>query len=118
MALHEGPLTQEFHYQPHTGVLTSVQSQASENVILARNAELRKNPGSLRDLGQGEEGGAWGRQLASIPFIMFNRALKDGFDLKNKDAQFAAREMQRYLATTEGKKCLVQAPDTRIYTGK
>jgi len=118
MAIHEGPIKQEFHYQPHTGVLTAVKTQATENVILARNAELRKNPGALRDLGEGEEGGSWGRQMASIPFIMFQAALKAGFGLTNKDAKYAAREMQRYLATTEGQKCLVQAPDKRIYTGQ
>lgn len=118
MAVHEGPIKQEFHYQPHSGVLTSVQTQASENTILARNAELRKNPGVLRDLGQGEKGGSWGRQLASIPFIMFTKAINDGYDLNNKDAKFAAKEMQRFLATTEGKMCMVQSPYTRIFTGK
>ena len=118
MAIHEGPISQEFHYQPHTGVLTGIQKQATEDIILARNAELRKNPGALRDLGQGEEGGSWGRQLASIPFIMFERAKRDGFDLANTDAKFAAKEMRRYLATPEGQMCMVQAPDKRIYTGQ
>ncbi|RKZ07754.1 hypothetical protein DRQ25_10810 [Candidatus Fermentibacteria bacterium] len=118
MAIHEGPIKHEFHYQPHTGVLTAVQTQATEDMILARNAELRKNPGALRDLGQDEEGGSWGRQMASIPFIMFQAAIKAGFDLTNTDAKYAAKEMQRFLATPKGKRCLVQATDTRIYTGQ
>ena len=108
----------EVHYQEHTGQLTHKQTQPTENLILRRNAELRKNPGALRDLGLAEEGGSFGRQIASIPFIMFERAKRDGYDLTNSDAKYAAREMQRFLATPEGKMCLVQAPDTRIHTGQ
>lgn len=108
MSIFEGVLKQDFHYQEHSGQLTSIITQPTEDIILARNAELRKNPGAIRDLGQGEEGGAFGRQIASIPFIMFNRAIKDGFDLNSKDAKHGAREMQRFLATEDGRKCLVQ----------
>lgn len=120
MSVQEGPINQDFHYQPHTGVLTAVKTQATEDIILERNAELRKNPGALRDLGEGEEGGAWGRQVASIPFIMFQRAISDGFDLNSTDAKYAAKEMQRYLATPQGRMCMVQAPSKSrpIYTGK
>ncbi len=105
------------HFQEHTGELTHKTTQPTEDIILARNAELRKNPGSIRDLGHGSEGGTFGRQLASIPVIMFERAIRDGYDLMNTDAKFAAKEMQRYLATTEGKMCMVQSPDKRIFTG-
>ena len=108
MAIYEGPIKQEFHFQDHTDTLTAVKTQPTEKIILERNAQLRNNPGSLNDLGHGSEGGSWGRQLASIPFIMFDKALRDGFDLKNTDAKFAALEMQRFLATPDGKKCLVQ----------
>lgn len=101
-------IKQEFHYQPHTGELIGQQTQPTENIILSRNSELRKNPGALRDLGQGGEGGAWGRQIASIPAIMFERAIRDGYDLTNTDAKYAAKEMQRFLATSQGKMCLVQ----------
>ncbi len=59
----------KIHYQEHDGELTHETSQPSEGIILDRNAELRKNAGSLRDLGAGQEGGAWGRQVATIPFI-------------------------------------------------
>ncbi len=81
--------------------LTHKTSQPTEQLILARNAELRKNPGVLRDL-------SFGRQLASIPMIMYEKAIRDGFDLNNKDSDISGREMFRYLQTPEGRACLVQ----------
>ncbi len=44
--------TSKFHFQEHDGQLTRVLDQPSKNLILARNAELRKNPGVLQDLGK------------------------------------------------------------------
>ena len=97
----------EVYYQEHTGVLTHKTTQPSEDLILQRNAELRKNPKVIRDLGS-NEGGTWGRQVASIPFIMFEAALRAGYELNAKDAQYRSEEVFRYLKTDEGKKCLVQ----------
>jgi len=101
-------LRSDVHYQEHTGVLTHKLTQPSEGLILDRNAELRRDKGALRDLGQGQEGGAWGRQVASIPFIMYEQAKRDGYDISNKDAEIAGREMNRFLQTPAGKSCLVQ----------
>jgi len=101
-------LRSDVHYQEHTGVLTHKLTQPSEGLILDRNAELRKDKGALRDLGQGQEGGAWGRQVASIPFIIYEQAKRDGYDLSCKDAEIAGREMNRFLQTPAGKACLVQ----------
>ena len=98
----------DIHYQEHDGTLTHKTSQPTENLILDRNAELRRNPGVIRDLGHGSIGGTWGRQVASIPIIIFEQAKRNGFDLSNTDAKFAANEMQRFLRTEIGKTCLVQ----------
>ena len=98
----------DIHYQEHTGVLTHKRTQPTEELILTRNAELRKNPGVIRDLGAGSEGGSWGRNVASVPHIMFEKALRDGFDLNSKDAAFRAKEIARYLKSEDGKKCLIQ----------
>lgn len=97
----------EIHYQDHTGVMTHKVTQPSEDIILNRNAELRKNPGVMNDLG-GKGSQSWGRQLASIPMIIFDRAIRDGFDLNSKDNKHAAKEMQRFLATDLGKECLTR----------
>jgi hypothetical protein len=102
------PIRSDLHYQDHTGVLTNVMTQPTEDLILTRNAELRKNPGVIRDLGAQSEGGTWGRQVASIPFIRFDRAIRDGYQLNNPEASVRASECARYLRSEEGKKCLVQ----------
>ena len=98
----------DVHFQEHTEVLTHVQTQPTEDLILQRNAELRKNPGVIRDLGSQDEGGSWGRNIASIPFIMLERAIRDGYELRSGDAQHRSKELFRYLKSDEGKKCLVQ----------
>lgn len=115
-------IQQDFHYQPHTGVLTARTVQPTEEIILARNAKLRNNPGSLRDLGEGSKGGSFGRQVASIPEIMVAKAVTDGYDIMSRDAQTAQREMQRYLASPDGKLCLVRdntaKSSTKYFKGK
>ncbi len=83
-------------------------TQPTEDVILARNARLRNNPGAIRDLGKGGEGGTWGRQVASIPLIIYDKAIRDGYDLNNLDSEIAGREMHRFLQSPMGKACLVQ----------
>lgn len=98
----------EVHFQEHNEVLTHRQIQPTEDLILERNAELRKNPGVIQDLGAQSEGGAFGRQLASIPFIMYDKAIRDGFELNHKNAEHRSNELFRYLKTEEGAKCLVQ----------
>ena len=97
----------DLHYQEHTGVLTHRTTQPTEDIILRRNAELRKNPGVIQDLGK-QSNGTFGRQLASIPFIMYEKAIRDGYELNTGDAEHRSKELFRYLKSDEGKKCLVQ----------
>lgn len=96
------------HYQDHTDVMTHVVDQPSEDIILERNAELRKNPGVIQDLGAQSEGGVWGRQTASVPLVMWEKAKRDGYDLESRDKQHRSNELFRFLKSDEGKKCLVQ----------
>lgn len=78
-------------------------TQPSEQIILERNQRLRKDDGAaLRDL-------SFGRQVASIPFITWEWAIRNGFDLNSPDAEIAQKEMFRFLQTTdEGKACMVR----------
>lgn len=92
----------------HGTVLTAKKTQPTEDLILARNAELRKNPGVIRDFGKDQEGGTWGRQVASIPEIIYWNAIKAGYDMNSKDAQIAAKETARFLRSPIGRTCLVQ----------
>lgn len=88
--------------------LHHLQTQPTEDLILNRNAELRKNPGVIHDLGAQGSGGTWGRQVASIPEIMYYAAIKNGYQLNSKDKDTASKDMFRFLQTEEGKKCLVR----------
>ena len=97
----------DIYYQEHTGVLTHKTTQPSEDLILQRNAELRKNPGVIQDLGS-QSGESWGRSIASIPYIMYEKAKRDGYKLNSGDAEYRSKELFRFLKSDEGKKCLVQ----------
>jgi hypothetical protein len=95
-------------YQSHEDILYHELTQPSEDIILARNAELRKNPGCIRDLGENQDGGSWGRQVANIPMIILNKAVRDGYDLLSKDATVAEKELYRFLQSDIGKLCLIR----------
>lgn len=98
----------EYHYQNHTDVLTHKTTQASEKTILERNSELRKNEGAVKDLGH-ESGETWGRQVATIPLILLQKAEKSGYDIHNKDQMIASTELHRWLQQTpEGQSCLIR----------
>jgi hypothetical protein len=104
----EDIIKSEFIYHEPTGELTHKTTQPTESIILDRNSELRKNSGVIRDLGDAQSGGTWGRQVASIPFIVYEKAIRDGFFLNSKDQKFAGLEMNRFLQSAEGKACLVR----------
>ena len=103
-----GIFQSEFKFDAHDDTVHHVLTQPSEDLILANNAELRKNSDIITDLGAKEEGGAWGRQIASVPFSMFNAAIRAGYALNAPDSQIASFEMHRYLQSEEGKKCLIR----------
>jgi len=95
-------------YQDHEDVLYHELTQPTENTILERNKELRKDPGVIKDLGANMGSGeTWGRQVASIPFIIYNHALRLGYELDAPGEQ-GQREMARFLQTDLGKQCLVR----------
>jgi hypothetical protein len=99
----------------HIDEVTHVQTQPDEDLILARNAELRKNPDAIMDLGARSDEGTWGRMVASIPFNMLEKARRDGYDLYNRDADFASKELHRYLQSEEGKLCLIRDKTTKYF---
>lgn len=102
----DGLFQSRIKYQAHEDKLYHALSQPTEDLILGRNAELRKNPGAVNDFGKGTQ--SWGRLVASIPFIKYEQAKRDGFDLDCKDQQIAQQELNRFLKTTEGRMCLIQ----------
>lgn len=97
-------------YQDHEDKLYHELTQPTEDIILGRNAALRNNPGAINDLHSKDEtgGDSWGRWVASIPYIMYEKAKRDGYDLDCKDQKIAQRELNRFLQSTDGKLCLIQ----------
>jgi len=103
----EDVIRSDMHYQEHTGVLTNKTYQPTEKLILDRNSELRKNSKVIQDLGA-QSGESYGRQVASIPFIMYEEAIRDGFELNQGDKEHREKEMFRFLKSEKGQLCLVQ----------
>lgn len=101
-----GVIKSEIFFQEHTGELIHRTSQPTERLILERNAELRRNKGAIQDLGA-QSGESFGRMVADIPFIKYNKAIRDGYQLNHRDAEFRAKEMMRYLKSEDGLPCLV-----------
>jgi len=106
--MNNGIVKSELFFQEHTAELVHRTTQPTEDLILTRNSELRKNVGAIRDLGSKSEGGTWGRQVASIPFIKLQEAVKLGYDIFCKDQKIASKELFRYLNSEEGKPCLIR----------
>lgn len=95
-------------YQEHEEKLYHELTQPTESAILERNAELRKDPGTIKDLGENMgRGESWGRQVASIPFVIYERALRMGYAL-NAPGEHGQKEMMRFLGSELGKQCLVR----------
>lgn len=96
-----GVIQSQVVWDPSNEVLHHQTSQPSEKLILERNARVRREK-PLRDL-------TFGRQVASIPFITWEWAVRHGFDLNCPDRDIAQKEMFRFLKTTdEGRACMVQ----------
>ena len=104
----------EFHFQEHTQELTHKLTQPTEDIILQRNAELRKNPGVIKDLGAGDgKGGIFGRQVASIPLNLWEWAVRNGYELNSGDNEHRSKELFRFLKSEKGQTCIVQEGNLR-----
>ena len=96
----EGILS-EFHFQPHTAELTHRRTQPNEDLILERNHELRKQPEAFVK-------NDYFHQIASIPLIMWDKAIREGYELNAPDNKVADKELMRFLRSESGKMCLVR----------
>lgn len=91
-------------------------TQPTENLILERNARLRNETGVVNDLSD-DEGQDWGRWEYCIPYIIWWKALRDGFQMTHKNKEFAHKEFLRFINTPEGKACRVTSGMKKIYVG-
>lgn len=104
-AVNDGVIFSEIKFEQEH--IVHKTTQPTENLILERNAKLRNNEGIIQDLGA-QSGETWGRQVASIPFVIWEKALKAGFQMTHKDSNFANKELFRFLQTPEGQACLIR----------
>ncbi len=92
----------DWYYQPHEDRLYRNLTQPTEDLILNRNKELRKNPDAVdRDK---MEGFRW---AASVPMAVWENAKKEGYELDCPDKAKRERERARFFATPIGKACLI-----------
>ena len=92
-------------YAQEDGLTYREMKQPTEDLILEHNKELRKNDGALLDLGHQDS--KWGRQIADIPMVIYEAAIRAGFDFNNPDKRIRKLERDRFLATPIGKACMV-----------
>ena len=98
----DGLIVNEFYHDAHDETMHVRQTQPTEQLILDRNAELRRNKGALKDL-SGPDGKKWGGMTASIPVIMYDKVMKAGkYNLQDDG------DLNKWLRETpEGRSCLV-----------
>ena len=75
--------------------------QPGRDVILNRNAELQKNPGVIKDL-------SFGRHLACIPTLDYERLKRENPALRSPDAKVRSAKMIELMKRRENKQFLVQ----------
>jgi hypothetical protein len=92
----DGLWLERFRWQPSEGVLYRELSQPSRDLILQRNAELRKQPGALRDL-------SFGRLALTIPLEDLDALRAKYPDLASRDAGIRSAAWKRFIASAESK---------------
>lgn len=98
--LTEHGIVSEIGYQAHTDQIYHRRTQPNEQLILERNHELRKQPEAFAK-------NEHFHQLASIPIIMWEKAIRDGYELNAKNNDHANRELMRFLRSPDGRLCMV-----------
>lgn len=93
----DGVMRVDYHHCAHegrNGRTYATLDQPSRKLILERNAELRKTPGTLKDL-------SFGRQLASIPLLDYYELQRKFPRLRTDDVKDRSEEMMRILRMPE-----------------
>ena len=89
-------------FKEEEGKLYRILTQPTEDLILERNKQLRNNPGSLKDL-------EFGRQVASIPFNIWEKWRREYPELTQGDAAQRKQCILSLINGTElGRACKVQ----------
>jgi protein subunit release factor B len=85
---HDGLFRTKTVFQPHEERLYAEKTQINEDAILAANAEKRKMEQRKMD---------WGRQVASIPQIVYSNWLRQNPELRSPDKSERDRTLLRLI---------------------
>jgi protein subunit release factor B len=85
---HDGLFRTRTVFQPHEDRLYAEKTQINEDAILAANAEKRKMEQRKMD---------WGRQVASIPQIVYSNWLRQNPELRSPDKSERDRTLLRLI---------------------
>jgi hypothetical protein len=91
---YDGVLRFDYFESPHEGKVHRRTSQPSADLILNRNAELRKNPGALRDL-------SFGRLVLNIPVNDLEMLERKYPELRSPDSTERTAAWARFTASAE-----------------
>ena len=86
--LTDGVIQTQLKYQPHEGILYAQKTQVNEDIILSSNVEKQK---------QEQRKMEWGRQVASIPELVYSGWLKQYPELRGNDRQAKDRTLLRLI---------------------
>jgi hypothetical protein len=81
---HDGLFRTKVKFQPHEGKLYAEKTQLNESAILAGNAIKRAMDQTPLE---------WGRQIASIPQIMYDKWCREHPELLSKDKQIRSMKL-------------------------
>lgn len=85
---HDGLFKTKSIFQPHENKLYVEKSQLNEDLILAANAEKRKMEQRPMD---------WGRQVASIPHIMYDKWCRENPEMRSKDKEIRSKKLLQLI---------------------
>lgn len=75
-------------FQPHEGILYAEKTQPNEDAILKDNAAKRQIEQRKMD---------WGRQVASIPQVLYAKWLKENPELRDPDKRTRDRKLLQLI---------------------
>lgn len=85
---HDGLFRTKSVFQPHENKLYVEKTQLNEGLILAANAEKQKMEQRKME---------WGRQVASIPHILYEKWCRENPEMRSKDKQIRSRKLLQLI---------------------
>lgn len=85
---HDGLFQTKSVYQPHENKLYVEKTQLNEGLILRANAEKQKMEQRRME---------WGRQVASIPHILYDKWCREHPEMRSPDKEIRSRKLLQLI---------------------